>query len=196
MISSCSCTRFISTRQKKLGDGAAQQERARTSLPRCDPARWQSAQKYGTWTHEHVVSDRTMQSTGSLSGAWTAWLERLPDLRPSPAAPKSSTPALETILQKPLNGGILMCDELTRTESSKTPHSCVSDMRPAAHCNIPVRSLDIRTKHSSAQPTRPGCCERLRPCARPRSRAPCPRAQTRHRHAMRAGARAQHCKGG
>ena len=24
----------------------------------------------------------------------------------------------------------------------------------------------------------------------------CPRAQTRHRHAMRAGARAQHCKGG
>ena len=109
MKSSCSCTRFISTRQKKLGDGAAQQERARTSLPRCDPARWQSAQKYGTWTHEHVVSDRTMQSTGSLSGAWTAWLERLPDLRPSPAAPKSSTPALETILQKPLNGGILMC---------------------------------------------------------------------------------------
>jgi hypothetical protein len=108
MKSSCSCTRFISTRQKKLGDGAAQQERARTSLPRCDPARWQSAQKYGTWTHEHVVSDRTMQSTGSLSGAWTAWLERLPDLRPSPAAPKSSTPALETILQKPLNGGILM----------------------------------------------------------------------------------------
>ena len=109
MKSSCSCTRFISTRQKKLGDGAAQQERARTSLPRCDPACWQSAQKYGTWTHEHVVSDRTMQSTGSLSGAWTAWLERLPDLRPSPAAPKSSTPALETILQKPLNGGILMC---------------------------------------------------------------------------------------
>ena len=121
MISSCSCTRFISTRQKKLGDGAAQQERARTSLPRCDPARWQSAQKYGTWTHEHVVSDRTMQSTGSLSGAWTAWLERLPDLRPSPAAPKSSTPALETILQKPLNGGILMCRRRVRVGRAGRP---------------------------------------------------------------------------
>ena len=133
MKSSCSCTRFISTRQKKLGDGAAQQERARTSLPRCDPARWQSAQKYGTWTHEHVVSDRTMQSTGSLSGAWTAWLERLPDLRPSPAAPKSSTPALETILQKPLNGGILMwfqVKSLLRNGPTLTPYLVTRSLTP------------------------------------------------------------------
>ena len=59
------------------------------------------------------------------------------------------------------------------TESSKTPHSCVSDMRPAAHCNIPYRAPDMRTKHAYAQPMRPGCCERLRPCARPHSRAHC-----------------------
>ena len=100
-----SCTRLTLTSQQKLGDGGAQHESARTLLPRCDPTRRQLAQKYGTWTHEHVVSDRTMQSTGSLSGAWTAWLERIPDLRPSPAAPKSSTPTLETILQKPLTEG-------------------------------------------------------------------------------------------
>ena len=46
-------------------------------------------------------------------------------------------------------------------------------MRPAAHCNIPYRAPDMRTKHAYAQLMRPGCCERLRPCARPHSRAHC-----------------------
>jgi hypothetical protein len=46
-------------------------------------------------------------------------------------------------------------------------------MRPAAHCNIPDRAPDMRTKHAYAQLMRPGCCERLRPCARPHSRAHC-----------------------
>ena len=46
-------------------------------------------------------------------------------------------------------------------------------MRPAAHCNIPDRAPDMRTKHAYAQHMRHGCCERLRPCARPHSRAHC-----------------------
>ena len=46
-------------------------------------------------------------------------------------------------------------------------------MRPAAHCNTPDRAPDMRTKHAYAQHMRPGCCERLRPCARPHSRAHC-----------------------
>ena len=57
--------------------------------------------------------------------------------------------------------------------SCKTPHPCICDMRPAAHCNIPDRAPDMRTKHACAQPMRPGCCERLTSCARPRSRAHC-----------------------
>ena len=46
-------------------------------------------------------------------------------------------------------------------------------MRPAAHCNIPDRAPDMRTKHACAQPMRPGCSASLRPCIRARSRAQC-----------------------
>jgi hypothetical protein len=104
---------------------------------------------------------------------------------------------------------------LTRTESSKTPHSCFATYvrQHTTNSEFAVRAQDMQAKHVCAQPKRPGCSASLRPCIRPRPRAHCcwqmpdlrylPEKQNpRHRHAgkfaMRAGPGgvAQHCRGG
>ena len=48
MKQSRSCTRFISTGQKKLGERAAHHPDRAHLMPRFEPTRWQLVQKYGT----------------------------------------------------------------------------------------------------------------------------------------------------
>ena len=64
---------------------------------------------------------------------------------------------------------------LTRTESSKTPHSCFATYvrQHTTNSEFAVRAQDMQAKHVCAQPKRPGCSASLRPCIRPRSRAHC-----------------------
>ena len=90
-------------------------------------------------------------------------------------------------------------------ELQNTPSVRLRHVRPAAHCSIPDHAPDMRTEHAYVPPMRPGCCERLTPCARPRSRAHCLCQMPDLRYLLKStnqaqacdasGGFAQHCRG-